>query len=201
VVVLALCVANDFTDVALDHFLYDARHPKPYFLVRHGELELHDEHLRLGLPGRLGRWLGERSRLYRLLAERAAAAERPGWHWQRTVEEQEPRWAQNVSIVSGLVQRMARASRDAGASFRVVSFPYRRSWDEGGTRELRTLAGILEGAGVPLLDLRVAFRDRDLRFDELTVDKLGHLSAAGHRATAEILDAALSGADGPTPRR
>jgi lysophospholipase L1-like esterase len=199
VVVLALCVANDFTDVALDHFLYDPRHPKPYFMVRRGELELHDEQLKLGVAGRLGRWLGERSRLFRYLADRDGEGERPGWHWQRTVEEQEPRWAQNVSIVSRLVRRMAEASREAGAGFLVVAFPFRRSWDEGGTRELEELARILAQAEVPLLDLRLDFQERGLRFEDLTVDKLGHLSAAGHRATAEALDAALGVPGDPAP--
>jgi hypothetical protein len=191
VVVLALCVANDFTDVALDHFLYDRRHPKPYFLLRHGELELHDAHLRLGTGARVARWLGERSRLFQRLAGWGVPEEPPGWHWQRTVEEQEPRSAQNVSIVSHLVRRMAEASRAADADFLLAAFPYRRSWDEGGTPELESLAEILGRSGVPLLDLGVAFRERGQRFEDLTVDKLGHLAAAGHRATAEILDAAL----------
>lgn len=191
VVVLGLCVANDFTDVALDHFLYDRRHPKPYYRVRRGELELHDAHLRSGFSGRVGRWLGERSLLFRRLAGAGSAAP-PGRHWQRTVEEQEPRWAQNVSIVRRLVERMAETSRAAGAEFLVVSFPYRRSWDEGGAREMQALAGFLDAAGVPLLDMRLAWRDRGLRLEDLTVDKLGHLNANGHRVVAELLDAALT---------
>lgn len=190
-VILALCVANDFTDVALDRFLYDGRHPKPYFLVRHGQLELHDAHLALGPAGGLGRWVAERSLLFRRLTELAVPADPPGWHWQRTVEEQEPRWPQNVSIVSRLIRRMADESREAGARFLVAAFPYRRSWDEGGSRELEMLARILRTSGVRLVEMRSAFEERGLRFEDLTVDKLGHLGAAGHRAAAAILADAL----------
>jgi hypothetical protein len=196
-VLLALCAANDFTDVALDRFLYDGRHPKPYFLLRRGALELHDAHLRLGSAGRFGRWLGGHSLLFRRLVELASGDQRPGWHWQRTVDEQEPHWARNVSVVSRLAQRMAEASRQAGADFQVVAFPYRRSWDEGGSRELETLAGMLERSGISLLDLRAAFRERGRRFGEMTVDKLGHLSAAGHLETARILEGTLPSHDEP----
>ncbi len=93
---------------------------------------------------------------------------------------------------------MADESRAAGARFLVAAFPYRRSWDEGGSRELETLAGLLGAYGVPLLEMRRAFQERGLRFEELTVDKLGHLGPAGHRAAAAILAEALD-AGAPAP--
>jgi hypothetical protein len=191
VVVVALCEGNDFTDVALDHFLYDARHPKPYFLVRRGELELHDAHLRLGAAQKMARWLGERSALFQLLT-RPDATGPQGPHWQRIVDEQAPRWAQNVTIASHLLRRMAARSRDAGARLLVAAFPYRRSWDEGSV-ELGALGSNLASTGVPLFSMAAAFRERGLRFEDLSVDNLGHLGAEGHRASAGILDALLKG--------
>jgi hypothetical protein len=41
--------------------------------------------------------------------------------------------------------------------------------------------------------MAAAFRERGLRFEDLSVDNLGHLGAEGHRASAGILDALLKG--------
>jgi hypothetical protein len=75
VVVLHFCVANDFVDNTLPHFLYDPRRPKPYFTLEAGELRVHDAHLRLPWRVRLASALQERSYLVNALS---GAREREG---------------------------------------------------------------------------------------------------------------------------
>jgi hypothetical protein len=48
-------------------------------------------------------------------------------------------------------------------------------------------------AGVPVLDLRRAYLERGLLWEELALDGIGHLSTTGHRAAATILREGLLG--------
>jgi hypothetical protein len=191
-VLLAFCLGNDFFDNALDHFLYDGRHPKPYFTLDDGELELHAAHLKLGPLQRAGRFLHEHSLLF---ARLISPAPRDGPHWRRTVLRLEERWPPLVRLAARLIGRMDAAVRSHGGELLVALFPYRRSWD-GETERVDFLKRLLtQEERVAYVDMAEGFRERSLEFDAIAVDKLGHLNARGHAAAAAILDRALEGRD------
>lgn len=188
-VLLAFCLGNDFFDNALRRFLYDGQHPKPYFTLEGGELELHAEHLRLGAAQRLGGFLQQHSRLFSRVV--SAGTRDAGPHWQRTVLRLEERWPPLVRLAARLLGRMDASVRAAGGELLVALFPYRRSWD-GETERVDFLKRLLrEEEGVAFVDMAEGFRARGLEFDALAVDKLGHLNARGHAAAAEVLEEAL----------
>jgi len=114
IVVLNFCLANDLADNALPVFLYDGVHPKPYFRVQDGALELHAEHLRLAPSARTALWLSEHSVLFNLLspgrAGRVLAAQAGGAesvHWQTRYNEVMARPEPLVDLAVRLIESMA----------------------------------------------------------------------------------------------
>jgi hypothetical protein len=211
IVVLNFCLANDLADNALPVFLYDGVHPKPYFRLRDGALELHAEHLRLTTPARTALWLSEHSVLFnvlspgragRVLAAHAGGAENV--HWQTRYNEVMAQPEPLVDLAARLIESMADLARSAGARLLVVVHPTRHSFAEGSppAAELRAR---LAAKGVPTLDLAERYRARGLALADLATDGLGHLNARGHRAAAEavrdaILETGALSASPPPPR-
>jgi hypothetical protein len=198
VVVLNFCLANDLADNALPVFLYDGVHPKPYFRLRDGTLELHAEHLRLAAAARTALWLSEHSVLFnvlspgragRVLAAQASGAENV--HWQTRYNEVMARPEPLVDLAARLIESMADLARGAGARLLVVVHPTRHSFAEGSplAAELRAR---LAAQGVPTVDLAERYRARGLALADLATDGLGHLNARGHRAAAEAVRDALA---------
>lgn len=189
VVVMNVCLENDFADAVSATFLYDGAHPKPYFRLASSGLELHDEHLRVGFRQRLGLALRDRSRLFGALAS-ALDRRRPApIHWLDRREEvlRDP---QAEALVTALVARMGNLARERGAEFLVALHPgseslRRRShW----TKALST-SPLLRGTRI--VEMREAYLARGLAPDALLMDHVGHLTTAGHRASAEVLADAL----------
>ncbi|HUG53399.1 MAG TPA: GDSL-type esterase/lipase family protein [Vicinamibacteria bacterium] len=198
VVVLNFTVANDLVDNALDTFLYDGVHPKPYFRLEADALRRHDAHLRLGPSARAAVWLSERSLLFnRLAPARARPAETSraegdgAVHWQTRYNEALARPEPLVALAARLLEEMAERARGAGASLVVVAHPSRRSFVEGAPPWLDALRRRLGPRGVSLVDLAERYRARGLGLSELATDGLGHLNAEGHRAAAEAIRDAL----------
>jgi hypothetical protein len=198
IVVLNFCLANDLADNALPVFLYDGVHPKPYFRLQDGALELHAEHLRLASSARTALWLSEHSVLFnvlspgragRVLAAHAGGAENV--HWQTRFNEVMARPKPLVDLAVHLIESMADLARGAGASLLVVVHPTRHSFAEGSplAAELRAR---LAAKGVPSVDLAERYRARGLLLSDLATDGLGHLNARGHRAAAEAVRDALA---------
>ncbi len=205
-VVLGVCLDNDFADAGLPVFLYDGRHPKPYFTLTHGALDLHDAHLRLAPPQRLGMWLFEHSRLYaRLATARAGSAPRETWRERRArVEGDRPA---AVALVARLCQRLRDGARhvapgERAARLVVLLHPNKESYHRGSPLA-EDLVVRLRAAGVETLDLAQRFQARGLRFAEFAFDPTGHLNPRGHALTAEELLGWWSGAgaarDATTP--
>ncbi len=189
VVLLSFTMANDLADVALPVFLYDGVHRKPYFRWEGGGLRLHDEHLRLGRRARTGLWLREHSVLYNL----AAPAPRPGAdgeapeHWLTRYTGVMAHPAPLVDLGERLVLAIRERARAAGARFVIAFHPTRRSFEGSTGAPERELASRLRREGVSVVWLEDEYKRRGLDYAPLAVDGLGHLSRAGHAATAAIL--------------
>jgi lysophospholipase L1-like esterase len=192
VVVLALCLNNDFADVALPVFLYDGLHPKPFFRIEAGRLVEHSEHLRLSLRRKTALFLREHSRLFGLVEARRAEDATPPEieHWTRRMKRALEDRAGVIDLTARLVGRMAEDCRQAGVGFVVLAFPDKdtfhgdKSWVDG-------LTTSLSARNVPLVDMAERFQARKLLFSEIAVDNIGHLNGKGHQAAAAILQEVL----------
>ena len=197
VVVLNFCLRNDHFDNALPVALYDGRSPKPYFTLDGGRLVLHDEHLRLSRGQRAAVALIERSFLVNaLLSASGAGPEAAGGG------RDEEDWGERRRVVlrdfdhaAELTRRLILAAREkaeaGGAGFVVVVHADRRAWsgDDALVRPL-TSGGL---RGTHLVLLQGEYAARSLSFEEITLDRLGHLSRTGHMAAAGIIGRILEG--------
>ncbi len=195
VVVLNVCLANDFADIMLPTFLYDARHPKPYFKLEQGRLVLHDEHLQLGPMERAGRLLHERSLLYNrardLLARRAPDGPVEGaWVARRNQALRDERAVRALAVA--LVARLRERAEAAGAALVVALHPDKQAFKHGSDWPA-TFAAAPELAGVELIDMGREYRRSRLRGRDLLLDAIGHLSPEGHQRAAAIMLARLGG--------
>lgn len=200
VVVLNLCVDNDLADIMLPVFLYDGQHPKPFFSLRAGRLELHDAHLRLGRAARLGLWLRERSHLYRHLAwQRAPAGHAAaGEHWARRRRQALQDEAAAEDLMAALLARLRSDVERHHARLAVAIHPSRASYrgrDGWAARVTRRP----ELDGLQVISLARAYRDAGLGFGGMALDGIGHLSPQGHRLAADTLRAELERWPMPPP--
>jgi len=208
VVIMNVCLENDFADAVSSTFLYDGAHPKPYFRLQGDALVLYDAHLRLGFRHRLGLSLRERSRLFHAAAS-ALDRRRPApAHWldRREALLRDP---QAEALTLAIVARMGDRAREHGAEFLVALHPGHESLRRR-TRWAKAFALAPSLAGRRVLEMREEYLSRGLEPSTLVMDHVGHLTPAGHRAAAEVLARALPGegpADGngrsfgPTARR
>jgi hypothetical protein len=194
VVVANVCLANDFADIMLPVFLYDGVRPTPYYRLERGRLRLHDEHLRLGHGQRLGVALHERSHLFNRLLELrgssgpADAAGHGSWVERRAAALEDPQAALRLAVA--ILDRMRDVTEGSGARFVVVLHPDKPAF-KGESMWTSALAAAPELRGVELIDLGREYRQRGLRFGQLTLDGLGHLGPLGHQAAASILETRL----------
>lgn len=188
VVVLALCLSNDFADVALPVFLYDGVHPKPFFGIEEGRLVEHSERLRLSLRQRVALFLREHSRLYGLVearrAENAAGATEVE-HWTRREKTALSNRTGVIDLTARLVARMAEEC-GTGVDFIVLAFPDKGTF-HGDKSWLDELTASLAERNVPVVDMSGRFQAKGLLFSDIATDPIGHLTAKGHAAAAEIV--------------
>ncbi len=197
-VLMSFCVENDFADAALPVFLYDGRHPKPWFALEGDGLALHAAQLRLSAPARLGLWLSERSQLYVRLAARLAPAPEALERWRQRRDRALADPAAVVELVARLLLRQRDAAAARGARYTLLLQPGKESYNRGSELAER-LRARLEAAGVDVLDLAAAHRAARRRFADFAFDPTGHLSAAGHAAVAGAIRDHWSRRDSPRP--
>jgi hypothetical protein len=197
VVVLNFCVRNDHFDNALAVALYDGRSPKPYYTLDGGRLVLHETHLKLTRRQRAAVALVEGSFLVNaLLAAFGAGPQAVGGG------RDEEDWGERRRVVledfdrtAALTVRLIRAAREeaenAGARFVVVVHPDRRAWSGDDALVRPLTSGLADRTQLVLLQGEYAARR--LSFEEITLDRLGHLSRAGHHAAAGIIGRFLEG--------
>lgn len=182
-VLMSLCLENDFADAALPVFLYDGRHPKPWFALEGDGLALQADHLRLSPVARLGLWLSERSQLYLRLSSALAPRPGRGEPWRQRRDRALADAGAAVERVARLLLRQRDVAAARGARYTLLLQPGKESYNRGSELAER-LRARLEPAGVALLDLAAAHRAAGRRFADFAFDPTGHLSAAGHAAVA-----------------
>lgn len=203
VVVLNFCVRNDHFDNALKVALYDGRSPKPYYTLDGGRLVLHDAHLKLTRGQRAAVALLERSFLVNaLLAAAGAGPEAVGggrdeedWGERRRVVLAD--FDRAAALTARLIVAMRETAEAAGARFVVVVHPDRRAWS-GDDALVRPLTSGLDDRTQIVL-LQGEYVARSLSFEEITLDRLGHLSRTGHEAAAGIIGRILEGVSNRPP--
>jgi hypothetical protein len=194
VVVLNVCVGNDIFDNASPVYIYDGATPKPFFTAAPGRLDLQQDHVRLAAPARLARHLVEHSVFFDAVLQLAGGSRRApldhddGEHWgprARTVLE---RWDEAVSLTRRIVARVEEVCRARGVRLVVLLHPNRRAFqgDESFLEPYRDAPRWL-GRDVPVVDLRETYTAAGLTWEDLALDKLGHLTPLGHDRVAEVL--------------
>lgn len=183
VVVLAVCLGNDFADVALPVSLYDGRAPKPRFRIDGQTAVLDSLALPQGAMARAQRWLGDYSHLFNRVASRDVPA--GAWHgrYADAVSDED----RVLKLASAIVVAMDAACRRQGVSFLVAAFPDRGSFSDTPTlvaRFYQTLAG----QGITVIDVAARFRADGLRLEDVALDGIAHLNPAGHRIVAALLE-------------
>jgi hypothetical protein len=200
VVMLNLCLENDFADAVLSRFLYDGIHPKPYFVFERGRLSLRDQHLRLNPVEKLALRLREDSHLYNRLLALAATnrvnasfggASPDGLHWSLRKEQalQDKQAAERLTLA--LITRMQAETEAQGAAFLVLVHPNKVAYNRGSA----WLDALLEARapdGARTVDLIPLYRARGLRFADIAMDGIGHLSPKGHREAAAVIREVLA---------
>lgn len=182
-VLLHFCLENDPVDNVSPRFFYDDLHPKPYFDLQDGGLVLRDAHVRLAPAGRAALWLRERSHLLNRLAPRPPPRGEQ-WRQRKAAVLGDERRARALTL--RLVARAAESAAGAGARFILVVHPNREAFQHGSPWRDALLALTLP-QGARALDMAAAYRERGLRFRDVTLEAIGHLSARGHEVAAEAL--------------
>lgn len=195
VVVLNFCLRNDYFDNALPVALYDGRSPKPYFTLSGSGLERHVDHLRLSRAQRAAVLLMERSHLVNALlrvggqAPEAMPGGRDEEDWgerRRIVLEDFDRAAE---LTRRLILAAGERSAEAGAAFVVAVHPDRRAWSGDASLVTPLTDGGLGRTHLVLM--QAEYGARRLSFEEIAIDRLGHLSPRGHTVAAEILESVI----------
>jgi hypothetical protein len=192
VVVLAVCLRNDFVDAVLPVALYDGVTPRPRFRLE-GETLVKDEGALPGGPGRALRYLGDHSHLLNRLQAilpRRPGPEDPGWRQRKQDVLRDEDYALRLTLA--LVLEMRERSRRQGAEFLVATFPNGLGYamkPELSSRFHETL----RSQGVWVVELGAHFRDLGLSPRDIAIDRTGHLGARGHAVTAEILENEIRG--------
>jgi hypothetical protein len=194
-VVLNFCVRNDYFDNALPVALYDGRSPKPYFTAAGDGLSLHDAHLKLTRAQRAAVGLMERSYLLNAILlgvgrkPPAVGAGRDEEDWGERRNTVLAGFDRAAELTRRLIRRAAERSAAGGAEFALVVHPDRRAWTGDPSLVTPLTSGGLGRTRVVLMQGEYAARG--LAFDAIALDRLGHLSPAGHAAAARILESVL----------
>jgi len=172
VVVLALCLANDFAEAVLPVSLYDGRTPKPRFRLDGDRLRLDDSSLRRSAFGRSHQWLSDYSQLFNLISALGPRGEpAPGRHWRDRYDE---------------------ALRDEGHALRLNLALV--GWMDKVCRE-RLAERFLESLvaeGIATIDMSVHFHAVGPRLKAVALDGTGHLSPVGHSVASDVLEGEIA---------
>jgi hypothetical protein len=187
-VVLAVCLRNDFVDAVLPVALYDGVTPRPRFRLVGDALVLDDGAMPRSRAARALRWLTDESHLFnrlRALVPRTERDDDPGWRYRKQQVLRDADYAFRLTFA--LVMEMAKACRTRGIGFLVATFPNGLGY--GIKPEIAArLHESLGASGIPFVEMGARFRSLGLNAKALAIDSTGHLGPRGHALTAEILE-------------
>jgi hypothetical protein len=188
IVILAVCLRNDFVDAVLPVALYDGVTPRPRFRLEGEDLVLDDGAMPRPGAGRALRWLGDESHLFNRLSAmvpRGEGEEDPGWRRRKQEVLRDQEYAFRLTFA--LVMEMEKACRRRGIGFLVATFPNGLGY--GIRPELsERFHESLRAEGVGVVDMGARFRALGLTPTALAIDRTGHLGPRGHAETSEILE-------------
>jgi hypothetical protein len=190
VVVLAVCLRNDFADAVLPVALYNGITPRPYFRVVGKRLVLEDPMPR-SAAAHVVSWLSDYSQLYnRASAQLTARPEPAEENWRRRKQEALRDEDYVLRLTVSLLMEMDRVCRERGISFLVASFP--NGVDFAGEPPLHArFHELLSRAGIRVVDFRTRFNALGVKPADVALDDTGHLSPRGHALVAEVLERAI----------
>jgi hypothetical protein len=187
-VVLAVCLRNDFVDAILPVALYDGVTPRPRFRLVGDDLVLDDSTMQKSAAGRALQWLSDESHLFnrlKALVPRGEGKEDPGWRHRKREALRDEDYAFRLSFA--LVMEMEKTCRRQGIGFLVATFPNGLGY--GIRPELsQRFHESLRAAGVSVVDMGARFRELGLTPAALAIDSTGHLGPRGHALSSEILE-------------
>jgi hypothetical protein len=188
VVVLAVCLRNDFVDAVLPVALYDGVTPRPRFRLVGDRLVLDDTAVRRSAAGRAVQGLSDQSHLFNRLSAlvpRREAPEDVDWRQRKQEALRDENYAFRLTLA--LVTEMADVCRRHGIAFVVATFP--NGLDYGVKPELADrFHEELKAEGLWVLDVGAHFSALGLTPQEIAIDRTGHLGPRGHAVTCEILE-------------
>jgi hypothetical protein len=188
VVVLALCLRNDFVDAVLPVALYNGVTPRPRFRLKGGSLVLDDASMRRSMAERTVQWLGDYSHLFnRVWALVGPRPEPVEQIWRDRKRESLRDEEAALELTVALVLEMERVTRESHASLLVATFPNGLGY-EGEPQLHRRLHAELADAGLRVVDFRARFLELGLAPSEIALDSTGHLAVPGHVLVAEALE-------------
>jgi hypothetical protein len=201
VVVLAVCLRNDFVDAVLPVELYGGITPRPRFRLVGDRLVLDDGAVRRSAAGRAAQWLSDYShvfnRLSTLVPRREASSER-SWRQRKQEVLRDEDYAYRLTFA--LVMEMERACRRHGIAFLVATFPNGLTYEMSPGLHER-LHEALRAEGVRVVDMGARFRALGVAATEIALDDTGHLGPRGHALSAEILEREIASASGGRAHR
>lgn len=210
-VVLNFCLFNDFIDNGNSVNPHDGFRPKPYFSVDGGRLEAHQDHLRVD-PVRKTlyfvnqRWTGHY--LLRLGLSKLGLlpdASRDPKHFTfrpllpLTREENYAIYQLSVvrafDVTRALLERLRSvAEAELGAGFLVLLHPTAAVPEGRSPFEpappIRDFFGSLD---MPVYDLGCHYEARQLNFEDIAIDPIGHLTQLGHTEVADVVESFVTG--------
>jgi hypothetical protein len=195
-VVLAVCLRNDFVDSALPVALYDGVTPRPVFRLVGGRLVLDDSPVRRGAAGRALEWLGDYSHLFNrvsALVPRRLEPQERSWRQRKREVLSDADYAFRLTFA--LILEMRDECRRRGIAFLVATFPNGVSYELRPAMQER-LHEALRAEGAWVLDMGARFQALGLTPAELALDDVGHLAPRGHLVACDLLEREIASRSG-----
>jgi hypothetical protein len=196
VVVLAICLRNDFVDAVLPVALYDGVRPRPRFRLVDGSLVLDEDAMRRSGIGRALQWLFDYSHLFNRLSAMVPRGESepgPDWRYRKQEVLRDADYALRLSLA--LVLEMERICRRSGVELLVASFPSGLSY-EMRSKLSESFLESLRAEGVWVVDMASRFRALGLTPEAIALDKTGHLNPRGHEVASHVLEGEIASRPG-----
>jgi hypothetical protein len=195
VVVLAVCLRNDFVDAVLPVELYDGVAPRPRFHLIADRLVFDDGAGRRSAAGRTLQWLSDYSHLFNRVSSLLPRHEAAEHDWRHRKQEVLRDADYAFRLCFALVMEMQSVCRRNGVDFLVAAFPSGLSDEMKAALPERFLES-LKAEGVWAVDMSARLRAIGLTATAITLDRTGHLSPRGHTIASEILEREIASRPG-----